>query len=112
MRITTTSAAISALFLASPVCAQDERIDEPQGRQDQPRGLQVTLGAGLFVTPQYPGDDDYQISAFPNLAIQYDDLVNVNVQGIEVNVVNGGGFKAGPSIGFNFGRDEDGSNPL
>ncbi|MEM1051088.1 MAG: MipA/OmpV family protein, partial [Pseudomonadota bacterium] len=47
-----------------------------------------------------------------NLAIQYDDLVNVNVQGIEVNVVNGGGFKAGPSIGFNFGRDEDGSNPL
>lgn len=113
MRLIATSVFVTTLTIATPVYAQDEGIgDDRGGQQEGPSGLQVTLGAGVFVTPQYPGDDQYQISAFPNIAIQYDDLVSVNIQGVEVNVINSDGFKAGPSLGFNFGRDEDGSNPL
>lgn len=98
-----------AAILPVPAYAQNSDETEDQG---QNQGWQVSLSAGAVYNPIYLGDDDYQISVFPNLTVQYDDLLTASIQGIEVNAINSDGFKAGPVARFNFGRDEDGGNPL
>ncbi|QTD57342.1 MipA/OmpV family protein [Parasphingorhabdus cellanae] len=91
--------------------AYAQNPDKPEDRV-QNEGWQVSLSAGALYNPIYLGDDDYQVSVFPNLIVQYDDLLTASIQGIEVNAINSNGFKAGPVARFNFGRDEDGGNPL
>ncbi len=104
---------ISVLACAATLhcSAYAQNLDEPEDR-GQNQGWQVSLSAGAVYSPIYLGDDDYQISVFPNLTVQYDDLFTVSIQGIEVNAINSDHFKAGPVARFNFGRDEDGGNPL
>ncbi|MEM9573237.1 MAG: MipA/OmpV family protein [Pseudomonadota bacterium] len=71
-----------------------------------------TVGTGVFATPTYLGDDDIQLSIFPNLRIEYDNRLILGFDGAEYAVVRTDNLRLGPVFRFQFGRDEDGSNPL
>lgn len=75
-------------------------------------GWQFSVSAGAVVAPHYLGDDEYQVSAFPNVTVRYKDLLFASIDGVGINAINTNGFRAGPIAKYNFGRDDDGSNPL
>lgn len=87
----------------SPVMAQ----------QNQNDGWQYIVGTGVLLSPNYLGDDSYQISALPNVQIKYSDKFFASVQnGAGYNVVNNNTWRVGPIVKYNFGRDEDGEGPF
>lgn len=108
MKKFTTMLACACIF---PTAAHSQ-VDETYGHNSGQEGLQISIAAGAVYTPKYLGDDEYQLSTLPNVTVQYDDVVTASIQGIEVNAVNSSGFNFGPVMRFNFGRDEDGSNPI
>ncbi|MEM9495315.1 MAG: MipA/OmpV family protein [Pseudomonadota bacterium] len=72
----------------------------------------ITIGAGVFASPTYLGDDELQISVFPNIRVEYDDRFILGIDGAEFAVINTDNFRLGPVFRYDFGRDENGSNPL
>ena len=66
----------------------------------------ATLGLGVGGEPTYLGAKDYRVSPVPLVSVEYRDLVFLGPQGIGVNVLRWGGLRAGPVIGFGFGRPE------
>jgi outer membrane protein len=78
----------------------------------------IRLGVGPAMSPNYEGDNDYDISIAPLLSFNYRDLIFVNNNQIRVNIlgsetlIESENFKAGPSLGIDFGRDEDNSVDL
>lgn len=76
-------------------------------------GWQYSAGFGVASTPAYLGDNDYQLTAVPDVSIKYGDTFFASLyEGIGYNAVNQGGLKMGPVMKFDFGRQEDGGNPL
>lgn len=76
-----------------------------------PEGWQYSVGAGVVYTPTYLGDDDSQVSGIPNVRVAYgEDFFASFGEGIGYNLINQNGFKVGPIVKYDFGRDEDGSN--
>lgn len=82
--------------------------------QSQPNdGWQYTVGGGVLIAPNYVGDDDYQISALPNVQIKYNDKFFASVQeGVGYNSLQNENWRIGPIVKYNFGRDEDGEGPF
>ncbi|MEM9438925.1 MAG: MipA/OmpV family protein [Pseudomonadota bacterium] len=76
------------------------------------QGWGVSVSAGTILAPTYLGDDAYQLSAFPNIRVTYADRFFASLEGIGYNVINDEGWRIGPIVKYNFGRDEDGDNPL
>ncbi len=82
-------------------------------QENRNEGWQYTVGAGVMVSPNYLGDDSYQLSALPNLQIKYDDTFFASVQeGAGYNVINTDHWRIGPLVRYNFGREEDGDGPF
>lgn len=79
------------------------------GDDHKDSGWGVSIGLGGILAPSYLGDDDYQLSAVPNLRVTYEDKFFASIQeGIGYNVVNTKNWRAGPIAKYDFGRDEDG----
>lgn len=100
------AAAVAALaFGGSKALAEDSYESESDGVWD------VTLGAGVVVSPVSPGIDSYEVSPAPVLDITYNDRFFVSTQrGIGAYVFNGNNafdLTAGAAIGYDFGRSED-----
>lgn len=96
---------ILGLLSLAAAHAQDNRETQPD--------WQFFVSAGAFVSPTYLGDDSYQVSVFPNLAVQYRNRFRASLlEGMTYSLFDNNGLSAGPVARFNFGRDEDGSNPL
>ena len=94
----------SAMMIPAHSFAQD-------GNHNQ--GWSYSAGAGAVYSPSYLGDDESQLSAIPNIRVSYEDKFFASLgEGIGYNVVNNNGFKVGPIVKYDFGRDEDGSNPF
>src|ERR1039457_692132 len=66
----------------------------------------ATLGLGIGVDPKYLGAKEYRVTPVPLISVEYRDLVFLGPQGIGVNVLQWAGLRAGPVIGFGFGRPE------
>lgn len=82
-------------------------------QQSENAGWQYTVGAGMIAAPNYFGDDEYAISALPNIQVKYDDKFFASVQeGAGYNVINNENWRAGPIIRYAFSRDEDGEGPF
>ena len=80
--------------------------------KDWRSGWAFSVSAGTLISPAYLGADEYQVSVFPNLSVQYEDLFFASLEGVGFNLIRQNGFRAGPIARYDFGRDEDGSNPL
>lgn len=87
--------------------------ERPNGRPTAPKGWTVALGGGFLFNPTYAGDDDYQLSLLPNIRVTYADKFFASVQeGVGYNVINQNGWRVGPLVKFDFGRDENGNSPF
>ena len=76
-------------------------------------GWQVTVGAGALYSPTYEGDDDYTVSALPNLQFKYEDKFFASVQeGVGYNLVKTDAFTVGPIGRVKFSRKENGDQPF
>lgn len=64
----------------------------------------VTLGIGLAAEPDYPGARRYRPSPLPMVSITYRDFLFLGPGGIGINAINWHGLRAGPVLGFGFGR--------
>lgn len=98
-----TTLILSATALPFVAFAQDSGSDDEWS---------VTASAGVLVNPTYFGDDETQISAVPNVTVTYGDMFQASFQGLEYSLFRESNFKAGPVLRYDFGRDEDGSNPF
>lgn len=95
----------TSLALAAPlVSAQDDDEDESSWN------VSVLMGAAAI--PTYLGDDDLQLTAFPDIRAEYKDIFFVSIAGAGYNAFGGENWRAGPIIRFDFGRDELEGNPL
>jgi outer membrane protein len=79
----------------------------------QSDGWQFTVGGGAVFSPNYVGDDSYQISVLPNLQVKYDDVFFASVQeGVGYHVIQTENWEIGPIAKLDFGREEDGEGPF
>ena len=107
--IFTTTAMASVLFCAGSVMAQGQPSERPAAAQE----WTVSVGAGTLFNPTYAGDDNYQVSLLPNIRVAYGNKFFASVQeGVGYNVINKNGWRAGPLVKFDFGRDEGGNSPF
>lgn len=100
--------ATAYFFLLPPVQAQTPTPIQSENDDEWRYSLQV----GGIMTPVYLGDDSYQLSVFPNASVQYGERFSASLQGVTYSAFSYGGLSAGPVVRLNFGRDEQGSNPL
>jgi outer membrane scaffolding protein for murein synthesis (MipA/OmpV family) len=99
-----------AAVCGSPSVAQPA---QPTGAPNRPTlddGWSVTVGLAPIVSNAWQGSEDYVLSVFPDLRINYGDTLFASIpDGLGWNAVNTGDWKAGPIAKLLFGRDEDGS---
>jgi len=106
--------ATAALALASAANAQPIARSGPP---PQPAWT-VTVGAAPVYTPVFQGSEDYGLSVFPDLRVNYKDVFFASVpDGIGYNVINmdinNANWKIGPLVKVRFGREEDtGGSPF
>lgn len=74
---------------------------------DADSGLRFTISAGVISSPTFLGDDEQQISVFPNITLSYGDRFTASLDGVRYTVFSQGGFSAGVVGAYDFGRDED-----
>jgi len=112
-----THVALIAMAIAQPCVAQDGSVPAP-GTARPPEatkpGWSVTVGVAPVVSPAWLGSRDTTLSVYPDLRINYGDIVFASVpDGVGWNAVNSDGFRAGPIAKVRFGRDEnDGGSPF
>lgn len=77
-------------------------------------GVSVTIGVAPVFGPAWLGSRDMALSLYPDLRINYGDVVFASVpEGLGWNVLNSDGWRAGPLAKVRFGRDEDeGGSPF
>lgn len=103
------------MLLMAPAQAQTAAAGAPPGaRPERPEGWTVIVGGAALLRPAWEGSRDMSLSLLPDLRVTYGDRFFASVpEGIGFNVVNGGGWKAGPLVKVRFGRDEDnGGSPF
>lgn len=109
LMLATVLLACSALLVGAPVGAQ------PAG---PPGGVApdwtLTVGVAPVVSPVFQGSDQYGLSVFPDLRVNYRDVFFASVpDGIGYNLVNTARWKLGPLAKLRFGRQEDtGGSPF
>ncbi len=106
------------LAIASPALAQVEN-SQPGPPPTRPvrsaaEGWSITVGAAPVLSPAWQGSRDMALSIFPDLRINYRDVLFASIpDGLGWNAVNRGGWKAGPLAKIRFGRDEErGGSPF
>lgn len=73
----------------------------------------IRLGAFGVITPKYEGSEDHKIRAFPLIDLEYKKRFFLNpVKGLGVWFWRGSQTKAGVSVSYTNGRDEDDSSHL
>jgi len=100
-----------AAVCASPSLAQPvQPTPDASGRPAIDRGWSVTVGVAPVISNAWQGSEDYVLSIFPDLRVNYGDTLFVSIpDGAGWNALNVNGWKAGPIAKLRFGRDEDGS---
>ena len=99
-------AAVFAPTLARAQQTLEDQALEQQGLTRAESGWSVSVGAGLAAAPRYPGASSQRLRLAPLVAIDYDDRLFVGPLGIGVAALRWNGFRAGPVLGFQRGRDQ------
>lgn len=112
-----TPVALIAMAIAQPCGAQEASLP-PAGAarpaEAAETGWSITVGVAPVVSPAWLGSRDTTLSVYPDLRINYADIIFASVpDGVGWNAINADGFKAGPIGKVRFGRDEDdGGSPF
>jgi MipA family protein len=86
---------------------QEQELEQTGlGREPSSGDWNVTLGAGLAVAPRYPGADTDRTRLVPLGDIVYRHRFFLGPAGLGVSLIDSGGFRAGPVLGFMPGRSE------
>ena len=78
----------------------------------------IRLGLGPITSPDYDGDDSYDIKPAPMVSLHYRDLILIDNNNIRINLFGKDGlfdsvhFRAGPLLKLDRGRDESDSKDL
>ena len=97
---------------------EDGEAAEARPKVPDPDETRVYLGAGGIVGPEFEGSEDYEVSPFP--LIRVENLYGFSLRGPAIDYelirerfkTTGLGLRAGPSVGVDFGRDEDDNDAL
>lgn len=84
------------------------------GAAPENRRWSISIGVTPVFGSTWLGADDTALSIFPDLRVNYGDTIFLSVpDGLGWNAVNQGGWKVGPLIKLQFGRDErNGGSPF
>jgi outer membrane protein len=85
--------------------AEEELQQEGLAGKPAPGEWSVTLGGGLASVPSYAGADTHHVRLVPLFLIRYDDVF-LGPFGLGWSAINAGGFRAGPVLGYEGGRNE------
>ncbi|MBB1364685.1 MipA/OmpV family protein [Shewanella sp. SR44-4] len=73
----------------------------------------ISTTLGVVSAPTYVGDDENQLNILPDVRVTYGDRFFASLLGgVGYNFVATDNWKAGGIVKYDFGRDEDGDNPL
>lgn len=78
----------------------------------------IRLGLGPITSPDYDGDDSYDIKPAPMVSLHYRDLILIDNNNIRINLFGKDGlfdsnrYRAGPLLKLDRGRDESDSKDL
>ena len=93
------AAAMAVAMSAAPAKAQP--FQEPH------QGDELTVGLGVAVAPDYEGADEYRVIPAPSISWKTSAFtLRTRGPGIEIDLVPGQGFGAGPILRYDFGRDD------
>ncbi len=105
----------SLLLAAAPSLALAQAgpdTDRPD-REGPATDWTFTIGAAGIYTPDFLGSEDYSLVPVPDLKIEYKDAFFASFfDGVGYNVLNSGGWRAGPVVKYAFGREEDDNDAL
>lgn len=109
-------ATMGAMLLTATAHAQvaSAAAGPESARPSAPAGWSITVGVAPVLSPAWQGSRDMNLSLFPDLRVNYGDILFASVpDGIGWNAINEGGWRAGPLAKIRFGRDEnEGSSPF
>jgi len=109
----TTPALLALAVAASVAIPQIARAQEESKAGGGDSDWQISVGTGVIAGPLYLGDDAYSASVVPNVGVTYKDRFFASLgEGVGYNLVNSGGWRVGPVAKYDFGREEDGDQPL
>jgi outer membrane protein len=97
--------ALLLAVLAGPAFAQEPAPEPAFGLNGD--DLVIELGGGAKVQPAYEGADDYVVTPWPTVSLQY-----LRLPGIWTFQKSDSGFFIGPSFGYVPSRDEDDNDNL
>ncbi|SNY92133.1 Outer membrane scaffolding protein for murein synthesis, MipA/OmpV family [Cohaesibacter sp. ES.047] len=103
------SCAVPLLMLGTVLPAQADNVYDTlmAGGYSDASYWDISLGGGLFVTPEYEGSEHYKVMPVPFVSIVWNDTLFFDVRkGLGINVFSHNGFKLGTALGYNFGRKE------
>jgi outer membrane protein len=108
-RSSLTATVVFAAFSAVlPFSAVAQIIPNAPGQEE---GWNFRLDFGLMAAPKYWGDNEYQLNALPGIRLTYGETFFASInEGVGVNVIRRGPFRAGALMRYDFGRDEDGDS--
>ncbi|MFZ0498971.1 MAG: MipA/OmpV family protein [Steroidobacteraceae bacterium] len=115
MRIPRAAHALAALLLLASMVAPtlgwaqqslEEQALEQQGLAQGQAGWTGAVGLGLAAVPKYPGASTDRARLEPLVSINYGDRLFIGPLGVGVAAVRWNGFRAGPILGFDRGRNE------
>lgn len=79
---------------------------------DLPIGdFSLRLGAGVGITPDYLGSNDYRLRIIPLIDLRYKDILALKGNRLQVRILHHKHIKAGPLLVLQFGREEK-RNPV
>ncbi|MCX8475362.1 MAG: MipA/OmpV family protein [Sphingomonas sp.] len=112
---------LAALLACCAPLAAQAQVSEPNADPAElpdappppgPPDRQLQVGLFTAYTPAFLGSKDYQLIAGPNIQLRYDRISLSLQDGLGFDVIRGGGWRVGPSIGLRQSRQQDGDSPL
>ena len=70
------------------------------------------IGGGVSYVPAFNGSRDYQLLVMPVIMIEYRNKLFLSMEGLRYNLIDGSGWRIGPAIKYDFGRNEKGDELL
>ncbi|WP_161630974.1 MipA/OmpV family protein [Niveispirillum irakense] len=113
-------AASLALTVPVHVNAQENRHQQRQGDFISPApgtgvkpDWKLSASLATLYMPAFTGSKDDQALVVPDIKVEYQDVFFASLfEGIGYNIINSGGWRAGPIVKLDIGRDEDDDNPF
>lgn len=109
LRVSRRIVAVSAALWTVWVSAVEAFDAEALGAEEKAESAwDVSVGAGVALSPEYEGSDDMRVSPIPIVNVTWNDRIYLNVpEELGAHVYRGENLAAAVGVGYDFGRDDD-----